>query len=107
MQVHTKEVDPADVQVVVKVSPYCPLNVPVQVNVCEGNVQEEIQPLLPNVPEQVNTLEGDAFDVQVVVKTLLVAGLFCILEQVKALKGGPTDGHEQLEIVASHETAEE
>ncbi len=41
---------------------------------------------------------------------MLLAGLpgvLPILEHVKALKGGPTDGHEQLESVASHETAEE
>ena len=93
--------EPDDVQDVVKMSAFGPLNVPVQVNAWEGNVQEDNQTLsllVPlNVPEQVNTLEGDTVVVQVDVNMVLPEVL-PLLEQVKALKGDPKDGQENVEV---------
>ncbi len=91
-----------DVQDVAKVSPVSLVKRPEQVNVWEGNVQEDNQTLsslVPlNVPEQVNTLEGDAVVVQVDVNMVL-PDVLPILEQVKALKGDPNDGQENIEVI--------
>ena len=56
--------DTADVQDVVKMLLAGPLKPPLQFISSEGNVQEDFQNQLLNVPVQVNTLEGDAVGAQ-------------------------------------------